>query len=174
MKRILAAIVFVAFLMVLWRLVPMIVGCGNGPVRGPRMMGMMGGKGMMGNKGMMEGMDMTRHRFVMQHGIAPQYHNTRSPYADPATMAQAGKALYLANCAVCHGQQGRGDGPAAAGLTPKPANIARFVRMPMASDDYLLWTISEGGKPVGSAMPAFKTTLSLANRWKVIAWLHQM
>ena len=34
-----------------------------------------------------------------------------------------GKALYEANCASCHGAEGRGDGPAAVGLPTPPANI---------------------------------------------------
>ena len=34
-----------------------------------------------------------------------------------------GKALYDANCAGCHGVEGRGDGPMAASLPTPPANI---------------------------------------------------
>ena len=35
-----------------------------------------------------------------------------------------GAEVYQANCAGCHGTLGSGDGPAAAGLEPKPANLA--------------------------------------------------
>lgn len=34
-----------------------------------------------------------------------------------------GESLYASNCASCHGAAGAGDGPAAAPLTPKPANF---------------------------------------------------
>lgn len=34
-----------------------------------------------------------------------------------------GRALYQRSCATCHGPQGGGDGPAARGLHPKPANF---------------------------------------------------
>ena len=35
----------------------------------------------------------------------------------------AGQSLYDAKCQICHGAKGRGDGPAAAALNPKPANF---------------------------------------------------
>jgi mono/diheme cytochrome c family protein len=34
-----------------------------------------------------------------------------------------GESLYKAKCQICHGANGRGDGPAAAALNPKPANF---------------------------------------------------
>ncbi|MDH4074074.1 MAG: cbb3-type cytochrome c oxidase subunit II, partial [Gammaproteobacteria bacterium] len=38
--------------------------------------------------------------------------------------AEAGRANWITNCTGCHGEQGRGDGPAAAWLTPAPTNLA--------------------------------------------------
>jgi cytochrome c oxidase cbb3-type subunit 2/cytochrome c oxidase cbb3-type subunit I/II len=35
-----------------------------------------------------------------------------------------GRTAYAANCASCHGPDGRGDGPAAESLRPRPANLA--------------------------------------------------
>ena len=40
-----------------------------------------------------------------------------------------GAALYAANCAACHGAEGRGDGPAAKDLDPAPANFHDAARM---------------------------------------------
>jgi len=37
-----------------------------------------------------------------------------------------GRALYLQNCATCHGRNGRGDGPMARALTTPPANLQRL------------------------------------------------
>jgi len=64
--------------------------------------------------------------------------------------------------------------PAGANLTPRPANIAAFSKMPMASDAYLSWTISEGGTPISSPMPAFKSQLSEQDVWQIITYLRQL
>lgn len=37
----------------------------------------------------------------------------------------SGRALFQANCAACHGASGRGDGPAAAELARRPADLTR-------------------------------------------------
>jgi mono/diheme cytochrome c family protein len=38
---------------------------------------------------------------------------------------QSGDILYRRYCACCHGQEGRGDGPAAAALSPSPPDLTR-------------------------------------------------
>ncbi len=38
----------------------------------------------------------------------------------------AGEALFMENCLACHGTAGRGDGPLAAGLATKPANLTEI------------------------------------------------
>lgn len=42
--------------------------------------------------------------------------------------APDGAAFYAENCVSCHGASGRGDGPLAAGLTPKPADLTLLAR----------------------------------------------
>jgi mono/diheme cytochrome c family protein len=64
-----------------------------------------------------------------------------------------------------------GDGEAAKALNPSPALLAYMIQMPMAVDEYLMWTIADGGKAFGTAMPAFKNTLSAEEIWKIIAYM---
>jgi len=44
------------------------------------------------------------------------------------TSPASGKQMYNAYCAVCHGADGRGGGPAAAALTSHPTNLAELAR----------------------------------------------
>ena len=45
---------------------------------------------------------------------------------DPPPRAAGGQLLYKRYCAACHGSGGKGDGPAADALQPKPADLTRL------------------------------------------------
>jgi len=79
-----------------------------------------------------------------------------------------GAEVYRNECAGCHGATGRGDGPAAAGLDPPPADLSDFRglldRSPL--DFYQKVTIGVAG----TAMPAYETRLSAADRWAVAVY----
>lgn len=93
-------------------------------------------------------------------GMMPLASATASA-AKPANLA-AGKATFQANCMICHGTTGRGDGLAAAGLNPKPANFTDAARMSASNEARQFKTIRGGGASTGlsAAMPAFEETLS--------------
>jgi mono/diheme cytochrome c family protein len=42
--------------------------------------------------------------------------------------ASDAKQMFNSYCAPCHGVSGKGDGPAAAALTPKPADLTQFAK----------------------------------------------
>src|SRR5689334_18602666 len=46
----------------------------------------------------------------------------KNPFVDDKEGVAEGKKLYMTNCSACHGNKGKGDGPAAASLKPKPAD----------------------------------------------------
>jgi putative copper export protein/mono/diheme cytochrome c family protein/peroxiredoxin len=82
-----------------------------------------------------------------------------------------GMTLYHESCAMCHGKAGYGDGPAAAELNPKPADLtARHATDHTAGDLY--WWLSHGVR--GSAMPGFKESLTEDERWDVINFLRAL
>lgn len=71
-------------------------------------------------------------------------------------------ADFATHCAVCHGAAGRGDGPAAKGLTPPPADLTDAARQSQLSVFGLYNTITLGIN--GTAMTGFPA-LSEAQRW---------
>jgi mono/diheme cytochrome c family protein len=83
------------------------------------------------------------------------------PPVDPATVMTAnpkllarGQVLYKQNCTSCHGDAGRGDGPAQATLNPKPRNLTspdKWTRGFRVTD--IFTTLAVGVK--GTGMAAF-------------------
>ena len=86
---------------------------------------------------------------------------------DTPENVDAGRALFQANCAVCHGQRALGDGPAAFTLNPRPFNLQLHV--PQHATGEVFYWISEGVQ--GTAMPAWKDKLSDEQRWQIIRYL---
>lgn len=120
-------------------------------------------------KGMMT--RLLRHTTYMHYGVPLEYDGARSSVTPSPVMTAAGAALYARHCASCHGKDGLGDGDAENALSPSPALLAYMIRRPISVDEYLLWTISDGGGQFQSQMPAFKDTLSRAEIWQVIAYM---
>ena len=85
---------------------------------------------------------------------------------------ERGKRLYREYCSQCHGATGKGDGPAASGLEPKPAIHANipFEKLPM---EYLYNVIYHGGRAVGKSptMPYWGLTFGQQGVADVIAYL---
>ncbi|MDH4237501.1 MAG: c-type cytochrome, partial [Nitrospira sp.] len=78
-------------------------------------------------------------------------------YYEPWTSAEfaaadtgRGKVVYKEYCSQCHGATGKGDGPAASGLEPKPAVHANipFDKLPI---EYLYNVVNHGGPAVGKS-----------------------
>jgi mono/diheme cytochrome c family protein len=115
-----------------------------------------------------------RRRQAMMAGIPAPYRGLTDPLPGTPAVIAAGRDLYAANCAICHGTRGEGDGPAGSGLSPRPANLRSLVHSPMAGDDYLMWAIAAGGAAFGTGMPAFKDALAEDARWKIIRYLRTL
>lgn len=103
-----------------------------------------------------------------------QYADLSNPYEGDIQAISQGETHYRANCSSCHGVLGRGDGPASAGLEPKPKDLAQD--QSELSDAYLFWRISEGGliDPFNSLMPGWKGLLREEQIWQVISYLRTL
>jgi mono/diheme cytochrome c family protein len=84
---------------------------------------------------------------------------SRDSHASEAVV-ERGRALYKANCAACHGETGKGDGPGAGVLKPPPRDHTDRAYMSTLTDKQIADIIKMGGaikgKPLMPSHPQFK------------------
>ncbi len=90
--------------------------------------------------------------------------------------AAAGKVKYQQLCASCHGAKGKGDGPAAGALNPKPRNHTDTKYMKTISDEYIAKITKLGGVAVGKSplMPPWGGVLSDPDVQNVVAFIRSL
>lgn len=89
---------------------------------------------------------------------------------DPVAVSR-GQELFAQNCVVCHGSGAKGDGPGAASLTSKPADLTGGHSLMHSDDDYAYWV--ENGI-AGTDMPAFGDTLDQEQIRDVVAYVRSL
>ncbi|MDE1890379.1 MAG: c-type cytochrome [Planctomycetota bacterium] len=103
-----------------------------------------------------------------KHEVPPKLSETQEAVSE-------GKKVFEKRCWYCHGIEGKGDGPAAKTMFPKPRNFTRneykvrsttFGSVP--TDEDLFRIITSGIE--GTAMP-FWSTISETERWQVIYYI---
>jgi cytochrome c len=92
----------------------------------------------------------------------------RTPVIDSQESLLAGRKLYMIHCAVCHGSQGRGDGPGAAGLPTPPADFLDFAHSAHYRPGEKYWLIAKGNGTLG--MPAHPQ-LAPRDIWNVVNYI---
>ena len=91
----------------------------------------------------------------------------RSPFPPNPESLTIGSRVYTETCAACHGAQGWGDGPAAVGLDPPPANL--IVHVPLHPDRTLFEFIRDG--IAGTGMVGLADTYTDDEIWHVINYI---
>ncbi|KAB2851033.1 MAG: cytochrome c, partial [Hyphomicrobiaceae bacterium] len=87
-----------------------------------------------------------------------------------------GKALYDRHCSQCHGEDGKGDGPAADFVYPRPRDFStavfkvRSTKSGQLPTDHDLFKIISNGLP-GTSMPAWAKYLTEAERWQLVHYV---
>ena len=100
----------------------------------------------------------------------PAYPTTyaQSPERYTTASIAAGSVLYMSYCTTCHGADGYGDGPAAASLPVRPANLtAAHASHHRPGEIY--WWLTHG--IVGTPMPGFADRLTPTQRWQLVNFL---
>jgi len=108
------------------------------------------------------------HEGSEAHGIPEDAAAVSNPIAASAESVALGAEVFATNCVACHGETGMGDGPSAAGLDPKPANLAEH-HVQDLSDGALFYIIHNGVQ--GTAMPAWKDVLGEEDIWHLVNFI---
>ena len=87
-----------------------------------------------------------------------------------------GKTLYVAYCATCHGEGGKGDGAAGLSLPVRPADHTNGAAMNQLSDSFLMNIISKGGGAVGKStfMPAWGGALNEKQIRDIVSYIRSI
>ncbi|HUZ58696.1 MAG TPA: c-type cytochrome [Hanamia sp.] len=93
----------------------------------------------------------------------------KNPLVGNTSVLKNARVLYISYCAPCHGKNGEGNGPAAAGLQIKPADHTSE-KVQQQTDGALYWMISTGHAP----MPPYQKTLTDNQRWELVNYIRTL
>jgi len=92
----------------------------------------------------------------------------KNPLPSDKRTAEQGEKVAKVNCVSCHGDKGKGNGPAAIALNPKPADWTSK-RVQVESDGEIFWKITNGRGP----MPPWRH-LPENDRWAVVRYIRTL
>lgn len=115
-----------------------------------------------------EGEEMAGEHAEEGHAIPEEAAELENPTEVTEASIEAGAAVFSANCVVCHGTEGQGDGPSAESLDPPPAALGED-HVQVLTDGELFWVITHGVE--GTGMPAWEAVLSEDERWQVVNFI---
>jgi mono/diheme cytochrome c family protein len=96
--------------------------------------------------------------------VPPEYRNLKNPLTPSEANLKAAGQIYFDECAQCHGDRGKGDGPEARSHYPLPADLTDPKLLATVTDGEIFYQISEGRRP----MPSFKNRLTQNERWHLV------
>ncbi len=95
------------------------------------------------------------------------------PSASSPRIVKEAQDVFRMRCAPCHGESGKGDGPAAPGLTPKPRDFSQPTWQRAIADPEIDRVIIEGGIAIGMS-PVMPSHPDLVGRPEVVTALRRM
>jgi mono/diheme cytochrome c family protein len=101
---------------------------------------------------------------------APAPAATPAPAPDAASARAEAEKIFNERCVTCHGPSGAGDGPASAGLVPKPRNFQDAAWQQSVTDAHIEQIIQYGGAAVARS-PAMPANPDLMSKPAVVAAL---
>ncbi len=86
----------------------------------------------------------------------------------PESLAR-GREMYDTHCIVCHGAQGRGNGPVGQKFVPQPMEL-NLDYVQLQPDGQLFYTISHGSL----AMPFYRQAIAAEDRWHLVNFIKEV
>ena len=103
--------------------------------------------------------------------IPPGGRDEKSPLSSSADTIARGKAVFAANCARCHGQEGKGDGPD----SDYAADLTDELRIELNTEGVLFYKVWNGHaiqlRTQVDDMPAFQGKLTREEVWNIVEHL---
>lgn len=96
----------------------------------------------------------------------------KDPIPNNATTLAQGKEIFTKNCAPCHGTDGKGDGPQATTLDPKPRDFTSGM-FQFGHEDWQVFRTAEYGVG-GTGMAGWKGRLSDNDIWTVVHYVKSL
>lgn len=96
--------------------------------------------------------------------VPPEYKSLKNPLTRSDSKLKVARQIYVDECAQCHGDGGKGDGPEARSHYPLPADLTDPQLLTNVVDGEIFYQISEGRRP----MPSFKRRLTEDQRWQLV------
>ncbi len=88
----------------------------------------------------------------------------RNPVPPSESALNSARNDFREQCARCHGETGKGDGPERKLYAPAPSDLTDARRLGGISDGELFYKITHGRRP----MPAFQAILTDEKRWQLV------
>jgi mono/diheme cytochrome c family protein len=95
-----------------------------------------------------------------------------APAAPQVSAHDQAQQIFSTRCFVCHGPQGKGDGPGSKGLTPPPRNFQDPEWQASVSDQHIEQIIQYGGTAVGRS-PTMPSNPDLMSKPQVVAAIRE-
>lgn len=106
-------------------------------------------------------------------GAVPVFDITKvsEPWVSSPEMIEYGHKVFTTNCAMCHGNEGKGDGAAGAALNPKPRNLVEG-KWTQGGGDIAHFKVLQNGIK-GTSMAAY-SHFKAADRWALVHFIESI
>ena len=115
---------------------------------------------------------------LVVHAQAPKGGNAaakklKNPVPANAASIQAGSKTFTTYCVLCHGPEGKGNGPMVLPNQPPPSDLTDATWTYGSTDGEIFDVISNGTTPT-TTMTAFKSSLAEKDIWNLVNYIRSL